>query len=150
MENHLSDYSSLFIRGYHIQVIWRNQSINLQKVGGTRAKIKYICLGNAVFVFSNHFCRSARNLKFHIKTFRWLIALTFRLGDETFNQQNPGQLVTDKTCIAFQFFQLYNFFLVFEDYFIRNVRGWFFLENNSPRKKFLKWGVNFAVWCGLS
>ena len=135
MENHLSDYSSLFIRGYHVQVFWINQSINLQKVGGARTKIKYISLGNAVFVFSNHFCRSARNLKFHIKTFRWLIALTFRLGDETFNQQNLDSLSPIRHVLLSSFFNFTIVFL-FENYFIRNVRGWFSLRRTRPEKNF--------------
>ena len=52
MENHLPDYPSLFIKGYCIQVFWINQSVNLT-VGGTRAKIKYICLSITVLFTQN-------------------------------------------------------------------------------------------------
>ena len=71
-----------------------------------------------------------------MKTFRWLITLTYRFGDETFNLSN-----------------LFIFIIVFFNYFTRNVRGWFFLITTWEKKLFLgkkssKMGSKFCnpVW----
>ena len=131
MENDLPDYSSLFKRGCHIQILWKNQSINLQKVGVTRQKMKYVCLSFTAFVFPKYFFRYAKSLK---------LLLWSKLFIGYFA---PIRHVLLSSFITFAIRQFCNFEIL-ENYFMFNVRLWFFLRTTHPEIKVLKIGINFS------